>query len=125
MEFAFRNYRQPESGWDHFNFSAFRTLLRLHGLSQIEPHLLSASTNKRSGNAITLPRGTAFSFLSEARDWVADNIFADTSGLQMKSTVAALRAGSDSSTGWRGLHIDIWGPPLDIQLATYFRVRCL
>ncbi len=91
--------------------------LHLMGLRSIEPYLEEPSAEDKEKGYVAIPEAATRDFFEEFKQWTCRNIYVLTKEHRHQIGVAARLPGNLSSTGWEGLHIDIWGPSIQRQIS--------
>jgi hypothetical protein len=91
--------------------------LRLTGLRSVEPYLEKPSAEDHEKGYVAIPEAATCDVFDEFRQWTCRNIYALTEEHRHQIGMAARLPGNPSSTGWEGLHIDIWGPSIHRQIS--------
>ncbi len=90
--------------------------LRRAGLLCTEAYLQSPSAEDKQKGFVPISETAARGFFDSFNDWVTENIYALSEEHSHQIVIAARLPGHLSSTGWGGLHVDIWGPSIQTQM---------
>ncbi len=91
--------------------------LRSEGLQCVKPYLSTPSPEDKEKGFASIPETATREFFARFNEWVFQNIYALSEEHRHQVGIAARLPGHASSTGWEGLHTDIWGPSMQKQMS--------
>ncbi|GAB1715822.1 MAG: hypothetical protein NTAFB05_08640 [Nitrobacter sp.] len=96
------------------------------GLRSFSPYLDNGLSRADSLGFMAIPKSKTQSLIDDINRWLRENIISVEAWHNNGMGVVARKSGYLSSTGWGGLHVDLWGPTLSKQIQqTYNGLRCV